>query len=220
MRQRIRWAKGHLQAFVETGPKLFKHIFVTGGAANRADVNAGGVPKSKWKRFVNNIRLRFMSFDMLTVVYPRSLVFTFKKSFIFIIRALMVLFAGRNISVYYGPKFMHALFGLFGVPFTFSEPWQMVLLLAGCGLAWDIYSYGQSILTAIYVYIIEHKRIMHIKWYKKIWFCLTFPIFDLIGKISMIIALFTKVEWKPIPHNASVSISEYNKMKNKTPSKK
>ena len=27
MRQRIRWGKGHLQAFVESGPKLFKHIF-------------------------------------------------------------------------------------------------------------------------------------------------------------------------------------------------
>ncbi|MBR2404328.1 MAG: glycosyltransferase, partial [Clostridia bacterium] len=28
MRQRIRWGKGHLQAFVESGPKLFWHIFV------------------------------------------------------------------------------------------------------------------------------------------------------------------------------------------------
>lgn len=61
---------------------------------------------------------------------------------------------------------------------------------------------------------------MHIKWYKKVWYCITFPIFDLIGKLSMIIALFTEVEWKPIPHNASVSISEYNQKKNKTPVKK
>ena len=27
MRQRIRWSKGHIQAFLETGPKLFCNIF-------------------------------------------------------------------------------------------------------------------------------------------------------------------------------------------------
>lgn len=220
MRQRIRWAKGHLQAFVETGPKLLKHIFVTGGAANRADVNAGGEPKSVWKRLFNNIRLRFMSFDMLTVVYPRSLVFSFKKLLIYILRVLMVYLSGRTISVYYGPKFLKWIFTLFGLPFTYSEPWQMALLLSCCGIAWEISGYVKNILTAVYVYIIEYKRIMHIKWYKKVWYCITFPIFDLIGKLSMIIALFTKVEWKPIPHNASVSISEYNQKKNKTPVKK
>ena len=51
---------------------------------------------------------------------------------------------------------------------------------------------------------------MPIKWYKKVWFCLTFPLFDQIGKFSTIIALFKRVEWKPIPHNAAVSIDEIN----------
>ena len=78
-------------------------------------------------------------------------------------------------------------------------------------IAWVISGYFDGILTAIYVYIIEWKRIKPIKWYKKIWFCLTFPIFDQIGKIAMLIALFTKVEWKPIPHKAAISISEIEK---------
>jgi len=73
---------------------------------------------------------------------------------------------------------------------------------------WTLWSYIQQILTAAYVYIIEHKRIPKIKWYKKVWFCLTFPIFDMIGRLSMVIALFTKVEWKPIPHNSDVKISD------------
>ena len=63
-------------------------------------------------------------------------------------------------------------------------------------------------ITAAYVFIAENSRIKPIKWYKKVWFCFTFPLFDLIGKLSLVIALFTKVEWKPIPHNAAVSISE------------
>ena len=46
------------------------------------------------------------------------------------------------------------------------------------------------------------------KLYKKIWFSLTFPIFDLIGKLSMLIAMFMKVEWKPIPHTSKVTIDE------------
>ena len=217
MRQRIRWAKGHLQAFVETGPKLLKHVFVTGGAANKAEVNSGGEPKSKLKRFINNIRLRFMSFDMLTVVYPRSLVYSFKKPLIYILRVLAVYLTGRTVNAYYGPEFLQWIFKLFGLDLTPDPKWQMILVLAICGLAWEIDSYFKNILTAVYVYIIEYKRIMHIKWYKKVWYCLTFPIFDLIGKLSMIIALFTKVEWKPIPHNASVSIAEYNQKKNKTP---
>lgn len=217
MRQRIRWAKGHLQAFVETGPKLLKHVFVTGGAANKAEVNAGGEPKSKLKRFINNVRLRFMSFDMLTVVYPRSLVYSFKKPLIYILRVLAVYLTGRTVNAYYGPELLQWIFKLFDLDLTPDPKWQMILVLAICGLAWEIDSYLKNILTAIYVYIIEYKRIMHIKWYKKVWYCLTFPIFDLIGKLSMIIALFTKVEWKPIPHNASVSIAEYNQKKNKTP---
>ena len=46
------------------------------------------------------------------------------------------------------------------------------------------------------------------KWYKKLWFAITFPLFDLIAIISTIIALVTRVEWKPIPHEQAVNIEE------------
>ena len=75
-------------------------------------------------------------------------------------------------------------------------------------LSWTLDSYIKGIVTAIYIFIVEHKRIMPIIWYKKIWYCITFPIFDLIGRISMVIALFSKVEWKPIPHNAAINIDQ------------
>ena len=39
-------------------------------------------------------------------------------------------------------------------------------------------------------------------------YSLTFPIFDIIGRISLIVALFRKVEWNPIPHDKAVAINE------------
>lgn len=46
------------------------------------------------------------------------------------------------------------------------------------------------------------------KWYRILWYIFTFPTFDLIGKITMCAALFTKVEWKPIPHVSDTKITE------------
>ena len=84
------------------------------------------------------------------------------------------------------------------------------LLLSLFTFTWTLFSYVQGIIVAAYIYVIEHRRIMKIKWYKKVWFCLTFPIFDIIGKLAMYIALFRRVEWKPTPHNAGISIDELN----------
>ena len=71
-----------------------------------------------------------------------------------------------------------------------------------------------SVLTAVYVYLIEYKRIKKIKLSKKIWFCLTFPLFDIIGTVSLFIALFRKVEWTPIVHSAAINIDEIENKKN------
>ena len=50
-----------------------------------------------------------------------------------------------------------------------------------------------------------------IKWYKKLWFSLMWPWFDIIGAVSMYIALFKKVTWKPIPHESQVNIDDTEK---------
>ncbi len=202
MRQRIRWAKGHLQAFVETGGKLLRHIFY--------------VPKSvaKGRGVVGNIKLRFMSFDMLTVVFPSSLLSLFKKVSVFGLRVAIIFSTTNTVArLWMCPWIFQKLFAFFGIDGTSNIPgikndmyavmWVFIFLFT-----WTLWSYIQQILTAAYVYIIEHKRIPKIKWYKKVWFCLTFPIFDMIGRLSMVIALFTKVEWKPIPHNSDVKISD------------
>ncbi|MBQ4040013.1 MAG: glycosyltransferase family 2 protein [Oscillospiraceae bacterium] len=154
-RQRIRWAKGHLQALFESGGKLFLNIFKPPfGLQN------------------------FISFDILSVVIP-SAVFTIFEKLI----SLLSLFASQTVTA-----------DLFAA--------------ASSALAAFLVFWVTKTLTAAYIFIVERRRIANVKWYKKLWFCCTFWLFDAIGAISLIIALFTKVEWKPIPHEVSVSIDE------------
>ncbi|MBQ3075211.1 MAG: glycosyltransferase, partial [Clostridia bacterium] len=206
MRQRIRWAKGHLQAFAETGWPLLKHVFVTHGAANRDDPEA-----PRWRRFIRNVRLRFMSFDMLTVVYPRSIVTLARRLLVFILQAILIFGTGLTVTARYGPTVLgYPVLKLIGID-TSTDAGQALLFLVIAFFSWTLYTYVKGIILAAYIFIAEYKRIMPMKWYKKAWYCMTFPIFDLIGKLSLIIALFTKVEWKPIPHHASVKISQIEK---------
>lgn len=182
MRQRIRWAKGHLQAVKDSGGKLLLHIFKTGKSA-------GSKALPPVKRFLYSLRLRFMSFDMLTTIFPRSLYTVFKRVAVYFLKLILIIITGKSL--------------MGAVDFAFVT------------LSWSAESYLRGILTAAYIFIIEHRRIAPIKWYKKLWFCVTFPIFDLIGKLSLVIALFKKVEWKPIHHNAAISISELSARRNK-----
>ena len=206
MRQRIRWAKGHLQAFVETGWPLLKHVFVTGGAANRDDPEA-----PKWRKLIRNIRLRFMSFDMLTVVYPRSIITLARRLIVYALQAVLIFGTGLTVTANYGPTVLsYPVLKLFGIDASVTAG-QALIFLSVAFISWTLYTYVKGMILAAYIFIAEYKRIMPIKWYKKLWYCLTFPIFDLIGKLSLIIALFTKVEWKPIPHHASVKISQIEK---------
>lgn len=207
MRQRIRWAKGHLQALAETGPKLFSHIFYTGGMANKRAV-ANGENPTKFQRFINNIRLRFMSFDMLTVVFPLGLASVIRKFIIYNLRIVLILCTAETFGLGSAAEFMQKLLTLLKVDIVLDNDGLAVAWLIFFALSWTINSYLDGITTAIYVFVIEHRRIPYIKWYKKVWFCFTFPLFDMIGKLSTVIALFTKVEWKPIPHNATINIDE------------
>ncbi len=207
LRQRIRWAKGHLQALVETGPKLFWHIFYTGGMANKRAEEQGLNP-TKFKRFINNIRLRFMSFDMLTVVFPQSLGSVIKKIIVYGLRTIAIFAFGATFGIGTAPEFMRNILNFLNISVKSSSDLSAYGWLVFFAISWTLSSYIKGIYTAIYIFIIEHKRIMPMKWYKKIWFSITFPIFDLIGKFSILIALFIKVDWKPIPHNAAINIDE------------
>lgn len=208
MRQRIRWAKGHLQAFTENAGKLFYHIFFTNGIANSS---AQVKDKSKLtgaKRVFNNIRMRFMSFDMLTTIYPRSIFSIFKRLTVFTLRTILIFGAATYTATGSAPTFLRYMLKPFGITLAANNAPIAFLLLILFTVGWTLNTYLGSILVAAYIFIIEHKRIMPMKFIKKLWFCITFPIFDLMGRYSLLIALFSKVEWKPIPHEAALKIED------------
>ncbi len=159
MRQRIRWAKGHLINFQMMGWGLVKGIF-------------------------QNIRSLqgFVCYDVLTIAFPHALVSVFCQWTLF--------FLTLGVSIASG-----------------ASAGATALLLLGA-LTSFFTSYGGTILVGIYVFLFERKRMQKISWYKTAWYCLTFPLFDTIGRIANCIALVTKVEWKPIPHTANVSIRQ------------
>lgn len=205
MRQRIRWARGHLEAFVETGPQLFSHIFIT-RKTPIPKVDKNGAPLPWWKRLILNLRLRFMSFDMLTVVFPRGLYTTFKRIIVIILRSVLIIGGAYHTSLWLMPKYFVKILQFFGVKgVTYDIPLQIILMIAFT-LSWLVDTYLSSIVLAIYIFIVERRHIIKMPFYKKAWYCFTFPIFDLIGKVATVIALFGKVEWKPIPHNVSVGV--------------
>ncbi len=84
-----------------------------------------------------------------------------------------------------------------------SIPVCLAVLFGGLGGAWL-----SGMLLAAYTLFMERARLPRMPWYRVLWYVLTFPSFDLIGKITMCIAAFTKVEWKPIPHTSDLKIEE------------
>jgi hypothetical protein len=98
------------------------------------------------------------------------------------------------------------LFGVKSIPQ--NSVWQTIGLICLFTFAYTVNTYIENIVRAAYVLIAERKRIKKMKWYKKVWYCITFPIFDLIGKLTILMALFMKVDWKPIPHKVAVGLDK------------
>lgn len=159
LRQRIRWAKGHLQAFAETGWPLWKHVFTSHDAPTA-----------------------FMSYDMFLLVCPRALwsIFTY---------------AARLLCAIALWLFTKESFGVVGA--------ALLAWAAGFGKRWL-----RNAVIALYVFLTERRHMPALPWYRKLWFAVTFPLFDVIGRISTVIALFSHVDWKPIPHDCAAGIDE------------
>lgn len=167
MRQRIRWAKGHLQAFVELGGKLFRSIFKK---------KATGLD-------------RVASADMFFTVFPHELITAFTT--------VLVIIAFTGLIVFDCRDFIEAL-EVFG---------RSILRFAK--------EYGSHVVLSAYVCITEFRHIKKMNAIKYVWYVITFPIFDFIGYAASLIALCTKVTWKPIPHRSDLSINDIENMKRK-----
>ena len=130
---------------------------------------------------------------------------------------------GINASSFLGSSTFLArtLKNIFGdIIITTSPGWQAFFIALLLSIWWRLFyrigKYIENIWLAVYIFIVEHKRIKKMSIWKKALFCLTWPTFDIIGRYTTYAAVFMKVTWKPIPHNSKVTIDDINDNKKVT----
>ncbi len=128
------------------------------------------------------LKRKLLNLDMLTIVYPRGMMGLVRKLAVYLLEMIIL---------------CHAV-----------SPWAGIWVLTVAGLLGAVKIYLERVATAAYVLIMERGRMGHIPWYKRVWFCLMFPAFDTIGKLSCLAALFAHVEWKPVSHKAALRAEE------------
>ena len=177
-RQRLRWAKGHLQSTVENSPKLLKNMF-------------------------NNKYNFARSYDCFILNFPRAIESVIRKIIIFILKIIIVvtmppLLVGSGLpSFLYIEKFVCT---------SLPDYLKVACIVYAIGL---IKTWLASIGNVILIFIKYGKRLEKDKnIFRRIFNVIVFPFVDIIGKWSMYIALFAKVEWKTIPHDTVVDVNK------------
>lgn len=211
LRQRLRWSKGHLLAFLESGPKLFKNIF-------KNNKNLVKNEKSKWSKIKKSFRYRFASYDTLMQLTPFSILNLVKFLLIAVIIYSCYTYTNgiNNMSIDFGNTFLSKL-NLFSFKINIDPGikalFMGVFIAFWYHLIYLIGAYFTAMLMPIYLFIIDRKRIKKMNFFKKVLFVFTWPIFDIIGRYTTYIALFKKVTWKPIPHESQITIDDIKENK-------
>ena len=212
LRQRLRWARGHLEAFIESGPYLFLNIFLGKGYIK---TNWGKKDKEKKlsKRIIESIRHRIASYDTLIQLTPLPVINLFRwLIFSVILYSFYTYQYGINgINTFVGKNFLSNLIAnITNINVNIGPGFKAVfiglLLTILFKLIIRIGEYLSNILMAIYIFIIERKRIKKMPFKKKVLFTLTWPTFDIIEIYAKYIAVFKKVEWIPTPHDSKITI--------------
>lgn len=222
LRQRVRWAKGHLLAFIESGPYLFINIF----CGKHFLKNNWNKPKTKKEKktlkkiilnILESIRHRFASFDTLMQLTPFSVFNIFRWLLVIVIMQSCYYYnIGINeINIFGGSTYLaKTLNFLFQIKISVTPGINALfiglLVTIWLRILYRLGKYIENMWTAIYIFIIENKNIKKMPLKKKIHYVITWPIFDIIGRYSTYIALFKKVEWKAIPHESKITIDDLN----------
>lgn len=220
LRQRLRWSKGHLQAFVESGPYLFVNIFFGKKflKVNWKKSKKHEKKKRTFKEFmldvIESIRHRFASFDTLSQLTPISFINLCRwLLFSVLIYGCYAYSNGFDVNLFQGgtylAKFLREITNIRIV----CAPGINALLVGMLITIWfrilyRIAMYFSNMLMAIYLFIVEDARIKKIKFWKKLLFIFTWPTFDIIGRYTTYAAVFMNVTWKPIPHESKITIDD------------
>lgn len=233
LRQRLRWSKGHLQAFAETGPYLFINIFFgkrflktkwnsESSRGNTENSKNEAKAKKRFMSFIESIRHRFASYDTLAQLTPLSLVDLIRWLIVSVILYGFYCYTnGFGNDAFQGGSYLTKILNfLFPIKISVGPGWA-AFAISMLTAVWHrlLYRFGanfSNMLAAIYIFIIEHKRIKKMPLRKKIFYVFTWPTFDIIGRYTQYIALFVKVTWKPIPHKSKVTIDDLHGQKQHT----
>ena len=226
LRQRLRWSKGHLMAFVESGPSLFLNIFFGNLFVKENWREEKKATKSKTLKdillsILESIRHRFASFDTLMQLTPVVVINVIRWLIVSVIIYACfsysnglngkLVFAGNN----WFAKLLVFIFGKQAISLTpgLKAFFVSLVLAILARIIYRIGSYLAKCWVAVYLFIVEKHRIKKISFWKKVLYTFTWPTFDIIGRYTIYAALFVKVTWKPIPHNSQITIDEVDTSK-------
>ena len=215
LRQRLRWSKGHLMAFVESGPQLFINIFF-GKLFIKDKWKEEDKKKNIFLRIIESIRHRFASYDTLIQLTPLVVINVIRWLIVsvFIYGCYSYIHGINNLYIFSGSTVVAKYLSyVFNKPHISVEPgiyafFISMLIAIWLRLLYRIGIYFSNMLMAIYLFIIEKNRIKKMSLFDKIIFTITWPTFDIIGRYTTYAALFVKVTWKPIPHVSKVTIED------------
>ena len=215
-KQRLRWSRGHLEAFVETGPYLFINIFF-GKLFLKTNWNQGKKKEKKeplYKRIIESIRHRIASLDTLIQLVPISFINLVKWTIISIfLRTFYTYYHGLNeVSLFGSNKILNFFFGRkITMDPGINAAINGLLIVIMLRIIFRLKAYLADMVMAVYVFIAERKKIKPFSLKKKILYILTFPLFNIMGRITTYIAIFKKVTWERIPHESKVTIKDLEK---------
>lgn len=221
LRQRTRWSKGHLLAFVESGPYLFLNIFFgklfLKTRWKEKEQKKNKTFKDYFLGFCESIRHRFASYDTLMQLTPFS-VFNLLRWLIVIVIMNSCYYYNTGISsvnFFQGGTYLaQVLTKLFNIKISMDPGLNAffigMIISIWLRLLYRIGKYFENMWVAVYIFIIERKNIKKMPLRKKILYTITWPTFDIIGRYSTYAALFMKVTWKPIPHDSKITIDDIN----------
>ena len=221
LRQRLRWSKGHLQAFAESGPYLFANIFLGKRyLKTKWNKNIGRKKKNRsFKEFMldilESIRHRFASFDTLVQLTPIAFINLCRWLLIsvFIYSCYTYMYGISDMEFFGGSVWLAKLLrNWFHINININAGFMALVvgffISIWYRLLYRIGNYFRNIWLAVYLFIIEDARIKKISFWKKVLYVFTWPIFDIIGRYTIYAALFMNVTWKPIPHESKVTIDD------------
>lgn len=215
--QKLRWSKGLLINFKESGWKLFVNI-IFGRKFAKVKWSKEEKKHPWWKKIFIGIKDRFIMYDTFMHLLPTSVINICRWIFVtLILRSFYAYSYGlQNVNLFSGGTYLAKFLNHFldikvDILPGINAIWLTILVGVWARLFYRIGAYIEKIAVYYYVLFIERKRIKKIPLKKLFLYSLTWPIFDIVGRYTTYIALFKKVGWKPVPHTSKITIDDLDK---------